>query len=107
MNKDKCCGNCKHFDGVVDNVAWCPLIKDYRSSDDECVWHHPMRNGWTEITPDNMEEVYGIDQDRLVIQYIGSDCHIIRMGRDFFASISTMAKYGGYYYHVLPELMIE
>lgn len=59
---------------------------------------------WTEITDDNMDAVYNMDTDRLVIahDFIG-----MRMYRDCAPTISTMAKRGGYYYIELPELKIN
>ena len=103
---DKCCGNCKRFEN--NGFGWCVVALAEVGCEHCCPNHEFSNNGWTEITPDNMEEVYGIDQDRLVVQYTGSGCcPIIKMIGDFSATISTMAKYGGYYYYVLPELKIE
>ena len=110
MNKDKWCGNCKHFkDEDANGKGWCEHYERFfRCEEIACKAHCLSNNGWTEITPDNMEEVYGIDPDRLVVQYTGNGCYnIIRMIGDFSATISTMAKCGGYYYYVLPELKIE
>lgn len=57
-------------------------------------------NGWIEITPDNVDE---INADLIVV----TDGTYYKMANDWHASLSTLAKVGGYYYYVLPELKIE
>lgn len=64
-------------------------------------------NGWEEITTDNMVELYQV-ADRLVIHHNYFKGHAqTDMANRFSETISTMAKLGGYYYYVLPELKIE
>lgn len=106
--KNKCCGNCKHFKGEdLDGFGFCDKI----DSETHCALHydcHEDLNGWTEITPDNEHELADKLMTRTIIGHIGCDgrmytttlhnCHL---------GIATMAKYGGYYYYVLPELKIE
>ena len=106
--QNKCCGNCKHFKSEdVSGKGWCEEQSWVTECSKVCKCHEPDLNGWTEITPDNVDEVYNIDQNRVVVQYTKNYCFpIIRMVRDFSATISTMAKQGGYYYYVLPELKI-
>jgi hypothetical protein len=62
---------------------------------------------WTEITEDNMDEVYNKDGNRLVIACKFLDDTMYRMNADMSPTISTMAKRGGYYYIELPELTNE
>ncbi len=59
---------------------------------------------WTEITDENMDAVYNMDTNRLVIamKFLGKELYM--MYRDWAPAISTMAKSGGYYYIELPEL---
>lgn len=59
---------------------------------------------WTEITKDNEAEVYHLPEERLVILNTNVEYNGIHMYGDIFPSICTMAKHGGYYYIVLPEL---
>lgn len=62
---------------------------------------------WTEITDENMDAVYNMNPDRLVIATKFSENELYMMYRDWAPTISTMAKLGGYYYIELPELKIN
>jgi hypothetical protein len=111
MSENRYCGNCKHFKdedavgwgrcvghmtelGVHCSLTGCPEHKFVK----KCV------NGWTEITPDNVEELY--DKPIAVAwKYEGKTYY--SLAGDCTISLSTMAKHGGYYYYVLPELKIE
>lgn len=101
MRENKCCGNCKHFkDEDLDGFGFCNKI----DSETHCALHydcHEDLNGWTEITPDNVDM---IDDGSIVIVTDGT---YYNKASEWHLSIGTMAKYGGYYYYVLPELKIE
>ena len=60
---------------------------------------------WIEITIDNVDEVYDVPVNRLVIGYIQGGMTVARMYQDMSPSINTMAKLGGYYFYVLPEIV--
>ena len=111
MSKDKCCGNCKHFkDEDILGFGYCEYHENGRQAGYFCGNHVDAPNsfnGWTEITPDNMSEVYNIQVNRLVIAWEQGGMTICRMFQDISPTISTMAKIGGYYYMELPELKIE
>lgn len=110
MSKNKCCGNCKFFKNEDSaGIGYCEYWNFERVCDDKqcAIPTEVIDNGWTEITPDNVEEVYNIDQNRLVVQLNNGNYPMTRMCRDFSATLSTMAKTGGYYYYVLPELKKE
>jgi hypothetical protein len=86
----------------------CTLDDFSRSRRYWCDRQKPLNNGWTEITPDNVDEVSKEDPLRLMIatfdkykdpQYM----EYCEMLSDF----PEMAKKGGYFYYVLPELKIE
>lgn len=62
---------------------------------------------WTEITDENMDAVYNMNPDRLVIASKFLGMVICKMNCDWAPTISTMAKHGGYYYIELPELNIN
>ena len=106
--KDKCCGSCKHFKYEDANgLGVCDKVNIIVQHDTYCSVHSSKLNGWTEITPDNMSEVYNIQVNRLVIAWKQGGMTICRMFQDISPTISTMAKIGGYYYMELPELKIE
>ena len=99
--KEKNCGNCRHFDHRdMDGYGWC--YKESANADCEglCSKHEYNYNGWTELTKDNVDE---INADLIVV----TDGSYYKMANDWHASLSTLAKFGGYYYYVLPELKIE
>ena len=103
--KEKCCGNCKYFnDEDVNGEGFCEVKYKFEGCHHECDNHEFRNNGWTEITPDNVEDIKKIDVGRLSYAYQspkGWVLYQIRMSLDF------MARNGGYYYYVLPELKIE
>ena len=107
MSENKSCGNCKHFNNE-DAEGWgtCKFSL-LTKCDDKCIYHSFINNGWTEITPDNEEEAYDTPPERLVIANIINGLVFYSSYNDMSMSIATMAKYGGYYYYVLPELKIE
>ena len=107
MSENKCCGNCKHFKDE-DAKGWgrCKSAGVVKRSC-FCDNHKPLNNGWTEITPDNVDEVDCIDQEKVVIGWLDNK------GRQHIAALvdcppvkSSLAG-RGYYYYILPELKIE
>ena len=110
--KEKNCGNCRHFDYEdIDGYGWC--CKQSANADCEglCSKHEYNYNGWTEITPDNVKELYKT-LDRVVIAHIIPDTIIkdvvaYEKPNELYRSLEIIAAIGGYYYCVLPELKIE
>lgn len=104
MSENKHCGNCKHFkDEDAEGWGTCKFSR-LTKCDDKCIYHSFINNGWTEITPDNVEELY--DKPIAVVwKYEGKTYY--SLAGDCTISLATMAKYGGYYYYVLPELKID
>lgn len=104
----ECCGNCKHFKYEdTTGQGWCEKQKRKRHCKLLCHLHQHPLNGWEEITPDNVVEVYQT-ADRIVVSHEYFEGHTqTDMATRFSETISTMAKLGGYYYYVLPELKIE
>lgn len=99
--KDKSCGNCKHMENQdLDGVGWCEKTKTETHCELSCDFYESL-NGWTEITPDNVDMIY----DGCIV--IVTDGTYYNKASDWYLSIGTMAKVGGYYYYVLPELKIE
>lgn len=62
---------------------------------------------WTEITQDNVDELYATSPERIVIYNIEWYQHNTYMLRDVLPTLGTMARIGGYYYIVLPEPKIN
>jgi len=104
--QNKCCGNCNHFQDVIDEIAWRPQLSEFRSGDDVCVWHRHKNDGWTEITPDNVESLKHVEEKRIVIANKHNGSIFYRCLHDI-NGLDSMAKQGGYYYNILPELKIE
>ena len=104
MSENKCCGNCKHFKNE-DVQGWgaCKFSR-LTKCDDKCIYHSFINNGWTEITPDNVEELY---DKPIAVAWKYEDKTYYSLAGDCMVSLATMAKHGGYYYYVLPELKID
>ena len=109
MSGNKCCGNCKHFTNEdVNGYGWCSsLLARTRCGSGMCGEYEEPNNGWTEITPDNVEEVREVDVCRLMIAVIIDGEAFYMEYRYMFMELNEMAKLGGYYYYILPELKIE
>ena len=106
MSENKCCGNCKHFQNEsATGNGWCNENDWISNVDKVCKCHEDIDNGWTEITPDNVEELYE-SKERVCVAFVCNG-EVSYMCGQFGITLSTMAKYGGYYYYVLPELKIE
>lgn len=108
MSENKCCGNCKHFKSEdVSGKGWCEEQSWVTECSKVCKCHEPDLNGWTEITPDNSDDLYKKDEDRIIIAY----CHNGEVSYERYVDSqyipSEMAEYGGFYYYVLPELKLE
>ena len=106
MSNDKYCGNCKHFKNEdVEGWGWCSFNKTKTHCDQSWDCHNNTFNGWTEITPNNVEELYE-SKERVCVAFVcnGEVSYTLVHSN---ITLSTMAKYGGYYYYVLPELKIE
>lgn len=103
---NKCCGNCARSYGKdMDGYCACGVDDHFTSCDEVCDNHILSINGWTEITPDNVEELYE-SKERVCVAF-ACNGEVSYMCGQFGITLSTMAKYGGYYYYVLPELKIE
>lgn len=102
---NKCCGNCKYFkDEDAEGYGGCEKLKQSSYCSFKCHHHEFENNGWTEITPDNVEELY---DKPIAVSWKYEDKTYYSLAGDCTISLATMAKYGGYYCNVLPELKIE
>ena len=107
MSNDKCCGNCKHFNNEdVEGWGWCSLNKTKTHCAQSWDCHNATFNGWTEITPDNVDEIR--KNQRQIVIMNPKEWSVPEMS--YGISKETLVLYsvwGGYYYYVLPELKID
>lgn len=102
--KEKTCGSCHYFKNEDTNgFGWC----EYRNIKSSCSsLHCPayklLNNGWKEITPDIVDELY--TKQPIVVAWKYDDIEHYKLASDHFMSLSTTAKAGGYYYYELPRL---
>ena len=105
MSENKCCGNCaRSYAKDMDGYCACGVDDHFTSCDEVCDNHILSINGWTEITPDNVEELY---DKPIAVAWKYEDKTYYSLAGDCTISLATMAKHGGYYYYVLPELKID
>lgn len=112
MSKDKYCGNCMHF--KYEDVNGCGICDVYgvkaETNESGCNAHTLLseyNNGWTEITPDNMEELYPVI-DRVIVAYkLDKGLAGYSSLTELYKPLKDLALTGGYYYYVLPELNID
>lgn len=108
MSKNRCCGNCEHFkDEDTEGWGWCTFNKTKTHCAQAWDCHNSKFNGWTEITPENVDEVRNTDVGRLIIAVITHGKPYYMEYREMFRELDEMAILGGYYYLVLPELKLE
>lgn len=109
--KDKCCENCNYFkDEDADGFGQCNRrqfrYRPYRDND-ACEHYEILNGGWTEITPDNVDGLYNIPEDLLIVAFKLGDTIYYKRNKDMKPTLKDIAKVGGYYYFVLPELKID
>jgi hypothetical protein len=91
----------------MDGYCACGVDNHYTSCDEVCDNHILSINGWTEITPDNVDEVDAIDPNRVVIATMIEGIVFSSVRADSDITLKSCSELGGYYYYVLPELKIE
>ena len=105
MSETKCCGNCaRFFNEDAKGNGFCSISPNRQvvtCRHNTCIAHEWKLPKWTEITPDNVDM---IDDGSIVIVTDGT---YYNKASEWHLSIGTMAKHGGFYYYVLPELKIE
>ena len=112
--KNKCCGNCKHFK-YEDAVGWGRCVGHMTEfgvhcSHTGCLEHKFVKNainGWTEITPDNVDEVDCIPKDKVVVGWFYNKEFRSCSLPFFLFTLKSIVQQGGFYYYVLPDLKIE
>ena len=108
MSENKYCGKCKHFKNEdVDGWGWCSFNKTKTHCAQSWDCHNNMFNGWTEITPDNVDEIDAIDPNRVVIATMIEGIVFSSIRSDSDITLKACSELGGYYSYVLPELKIE
>ena len=108
MSKNKCCGNCKHFkDEDVNGFGQCGKDGVITKCNTFCSDYSSRLNGWTEITPDNVDEIDAIDPNRLVIATMIEGIVFSSVRADSDITLKSCSELGGYYSYVLPELKLD
>lgn len=110
MSENKCCGSCKHFkDEDAEGFGFCIADKyvHHITGGGLCVVHQFKDNGWTEITPDNVDEVDCIPRDKVIVGWICNEEFRSCSLSTFWFTLKSIAEQGGFYYFVLPELSIS
>ena len=106
MSENKCCGNCKHFkDEDAEGWGTCEFHL-MTKCDDKCGYHSFRNNGWTEITPDNVDDIRKNKKSVVIINPKEWDAPEMCYGIPK-ETLVLYSEWGGYYYYVLPELKIE
>jgi hypothetical protein len=105
---DKSCGNCEFFkEEGADGYGWCTHQSWIAFRESACTCFEPKTNGWTEITPDNVEELYPVI-DRVMVAYkLGEGLAGYSSLTELYKPLKDLALTGGYYFFILPELKIE
>ena len=107
----KNCGSCIHFENeMIDGFGFCVVFQciHHCTGSGRCIAYQLKNNGWTEITPDNVEGLYDVDPCRLMIATIDSHGNPQYAKYDGMSTtLDAMATIGGCYSLVLPELRLE
>lgn len=108
MSKDKSCGNCKHFkDEDAIGFGLCGIDGVITRCNTSCSAYSSKFNGWTEITPDNVDEIDAIDPNRVVVSTMIEGIVFSSVRADSDITLKSCLELGGYYYYVLPELKLD
>lgn len=109
MDENKCCENyASSYAKDMDSFCVREFLHDLAVCDKASDHHVRIINGWTEITPDNVDEIKSIESNRVIIcasNGIGYMYPLTLLSLE--CSLESIADYGGHYYFVLPELKIE
>lgn len=107
MSENKYCGNCKYFkDEDAEGWGWCTFNKTKAHCAQSFDCHNRTFNGWTEITPDNIDKIRK-SKKKIVIMN-PKEWNVPEMLYSIKAdSLVLYSEWGGYYFYVLPELKIE
>lgn len=105
--QNKCCLNCKHFKNE-DFEGWglCNVEDSTTKCDDMCDYHDLINNGWTEITPDNVDEIRKTQRQIVIMN--PKEWSVPEMSYGILKETLVLySVWGGYYYYFLPDLKIE
>lgn len=104
---NKCCKTCKNFkDEDADGYGWCELQQEEVTGYFSHPCHEPLNNGWSEITPDNVDKIRKNKGNIVVMN--PKEWNVPEMLYSLPADTLVLySEWGGYYYYVLPELKIE
>lgn len=113
--KTKYCGNCKSFIPSIDGFGACTeptSIYGVHCNNEACsMFKMKSNNGWTELTPDSLEELGQIEPYRVVVARFFDDGSVKSRTRTepCYTSLEAAATNTKlrFFYYVLPELKIE
>ena len=112
MSENKCCGNCKRFkDEELDGFGWCDKIDNETHCALHYDCHEDIDNGWTELTPDRLEELGQIEPYRIILARFFDDGSVKSKTRTEpcytpleVAAANTKLRF---FYYILPKLTRE
>ena len=108
MSENKCCGNSSSsYAKDMDSFCVREFLHKFEVCNEDSDHHTRIINGWTEITPDNVDEIDAIDPNRVVIATMIEGIVFSSVRADSDITLKSCSELGGYYYYVLPELRID
>lgn len=108
MSENKCCGNSSSsYEKDMDSFCVREFLHKFEVCNEDSDHHTRIINGWTEITPDNMDEVDCIPRDKVIVGWICNEEFRSCSLSTFWFTLKSIAEQGGFYYFVLPELSIS
>ena len=109
MSENRCCGNCaRFFNEDAKGNGFCSISPNRQVATcrhNICIAHEWKLPKWTEITPDNIDEIRKSKKKIAIMN--PKEWDVPRMLYSIPAdSLVLYSEWGGYYYYVLPELKI-
>ena len=107
MKENKCCGNVDSS-YVKDMDSFCvrEFLHKFEVCNEDSDHHTRINYGWTEITPDNVDDIRKNKKSVVIINPKEWDAPEMCYGIPK-ETLVLYSEWGGYYYYVLPELKIE
>lgn len=112
MSENKCCENCKHFkDEGAYEIGLCGKDGVVTQCGTSCSDYSSKFNGWTELTPDRLEELSQIEPYRIILARFFDDGSVKSKTRTEpcytpleVAAANTKLRF---FYYILPKLTKE
>jgi hypothetical protein len=105
MDENRCCGNVdSSYAKDMDSFCVREFLHKFEVCYEDSDHHTRIINGWTEITPDNVDEIDAIDPNRVVIATMIEGIVFSSVRADSDITLKSCSELGGYYFFILPEL---